>query len=124
MATAKTKPSDFTGRQREALAEANIEEQQKRASELSLATAEATQKLETEVLDATKPNVQPTTIVVEEVKKVDNAEKTVVIRVSDDIESMTLGAGNYYSFKKGQKYEVSVDVADYLESKGYLSVRF
>ncbi len=34
---------------------------------------------------------------------------------------MTLGAGNYYSFKAGQKYKVSRQVAQHLEEKGYLA---
>ncbi len=34
---------------------------------------------------------------------------------------MTLGAGNNYSFKAGQKYVVSKAVAQHLREKGYLA---
>lgn len=121
MATQK-KPSDFTGRQREQLAQEAIEKQQDAANQMAMATAEAVYKSEHEVLDATKPN-RVDTVVVEDVKKT-AANANVVIRVTDDIESMTLGAGNYYSFKAGQKYEVTPEVAAHLEQKGYLAARF
>lgn len=117
----QVKPSDYTGRQREVLAEQFIEEQQTRANEMSMATAEAQVKLETEVLDATKPN-RPVTIVVDEVKRLaKDGEETVVIRTIDTIESMTLGAGNTYSFKAGQKYSVTKEVFEHLREKGYLA---
>lgn len=113
-------PNDVTGRKRDALVAEHIEEIQKRSEEMSLATAEAQIKLETEVLDATKPN-QPA-VVVDEVKIVGSQEgETVEIRVLVDIESMTLGAGNYYSFKAGQKYKVTKAVAEHLQEKGYLA---
>ena len=120
MATQK-KPSDFTGRQRDQLQAEAIEKQQEAANQMAMATAEAAFKSEYEVLDATKPNVVQT-IVVEEIKKT-SEDASVVIRVSEDIESMTLGAGNYFSFKAGQKYEVTAEVAAHLEAKGYLSAR-
>ncbi|NBW10065.1 MAG: hypothetical protein EBR82_18760 [Caulobacteraceae bacterium] len=122
MATQK-KPSDFTGRQHDALAKQALEDQQARASEMAMATAEAAIKAETEIIDATKPSTaQP--IVVDATVKSKDKNATVVIRVSDDIEGMTFGAGNYYSFKAGQKYEVTEDVANHLELKGYVSQRF
>jgi len=41
--------------------------------------------------------------------------------VVDDIEAMTFGAGNFYTFRAGQKYEVSRDLAEHLKAKGYLA---
>jgi hypothetical protein len=117
------KATDFTGRQREKLAQENIEALQERANEISLANAEAAYKVENEVLDATRPNVVET-VVVDDVKPTGASGKTVVIRVAEDIESMTLGAGNYYTFKAGQKYEVTPEVAAHLEQKGYLATRY
>jgi hypothetical protein len=117
------KPADFTGRQRDALAQQALEEQQNRANELAKATAEAAIKVETEVIYATEPNrAQP--IVVDEVISTNAKGKTVTIRVSDTIDAMTFGAGNYYSFKAGQKYEVTEDLAQHLEEKGYVSARY
>lgn len=120
MATQK-KATDFTGRQRDQLQAEALEKQQDAANQMAMATAEAAFKSEHEVLDATKPNVVGT-IVVDDIKKT-SAKASVVIRVSDDIESMTLGAGNYFSFKAGQKYEVTPEVAAHLEAKGYLAAR-
>ena len=54
MATAK-KPNDTTGKMRDQLQSEAIQEQQDRAAELSMATAEAQIKLETEIIDTTVP---------------------------------------------------------------------
>jgi sugar-specific transcriptional regulator TrmB len=117
MAT-KAKPTDVTGRKREAMVEANIDAMQDAANTMSMATAEARVKLETEVIDATKPDRQ--TVIVDEPTIVsDDAE--VVIRVVEDIENMTLGSGNNYNFKAGQKYKVTKHVAQHLQEKGYLA---
>jgi hypothetical protein len=115
----KVKPTDVTGRVREAALEENLEVMQERAQEMSMATAEAQIKLETEVLDATVPN--RATVIVDDPTVNSESEDSVVIRVIETIDSMTLGAGNYYSFKAGQKYKVSRQVAQHLEEKGYLA---
>lgn len=120
MAT-KAKPGDVTGRKREELAAQNVEAIQARAEEMSLATAEAAIKLETEVIDATTPNQK--VVVVEEVTKAANQKDTVVIRVVENIDSMTFGTGNHYTFKAGQKYEVNRNLANHLAAKGYLDSR-
>lgn len=114
------KVNDFTGRQKEALQKQYAEEQAKRAEEMSLATAEAKIKLETEVVDATEPS--RATVIVEDIKNVAKEDDdTVIIRVVQDVESMTLGVGNTYSFKAGQKYKVTKAVANHLKEKGYLA---
>jgi chemotaxis protein CheY-P-specific phosphatase CheC len=117
------KATDFTGRQREQLQAEAIEKQQEAANNMAMATAEAAFKIENEVLDATKPNLVEA-VVVEDITTTGASGKTVVIRVAEDIESMTLGAGNYYTFKAGQKYEVTPEVAAHLEQKGYLATRY
>jgi len=115
----KKSPTDVTGRAREALASQFAEQQAESAAKMSMATAEAAIKLETEVIDATKPDRQ--TVIVEPVTKLGKQEDTVIIRVVENIESMTLGAGNTYSFRPGQKYEVTRSVAQHLQEKGYLA---
>jgi outer membrane translocation and assembly module TamA len=117
MAT-KSKPTDVTGRKREAMVEANIDAIQEAANTMSMATAEARVKLETEVIDATKPDRQ--TVIVDEPTVISN-DAEVVIRVVEDIENMTLGSGNNYNFKAGQKYKVTKHVAQHLQEKGYLA---
>lgn len=120
MATQK-KASDFTGRQRDALAQAALEEQQNAANQMALATAEATIKADTETIDATAPN-KVYSVVVEDIKTV-GSDANVTIRVAETVQSMTLGAGNVYDFEAGKKYVVTKDVADHLELKGYLAAR-
>jgi hypothetical protein len=113
------KPTDVTGVVREKMLADNAEALQERAAEMSMATAEAKVKLETEVIDATKPDRQ--TVIVDEVVTVGTGSTDVEIRVVQDIENMTLGAGNSYSFKAGQKYKVTQNVANHLKEKGYLA---
>jgi len=119
MATAKAKPTDATGRQREAAAAAAAEQQQKAAETMAMATAEKQNAINNDIIDATVPN--RATVIVDEPTIVSNEGKTVTIRVVEEIENMTFGAGNYYSFKPGQKYQVDQDLARHLEEKGYLA---
>lgn len=116
---AKAKPTDATGVMREKLQAEAVEAQQERAAQMSMATAQAAIKLETEVIDATVPDRQ--TIIVDEVVTVSSGDDSVEIRVIEDIENMTLGAGNNYNFKAGQKYRVTKQVALHLKEKGYLA---
>lgn len=117
---AKAKPTDATGVVREKMLADNMEALQERAAEMSMATAQAKIKLETEVIDATVPDRQ--TVIVDEPVTVGKVtEEAVEIRVIEDIENMTLGAGNNYTFKAGQKYKVTKAVALHLKEKGYLA---
>ena len=92
---------------------------EERAAEMSMATAQAKVKMETEVIDATVPERQ--TVIVDEVITVGKEDDSVEIRVIENIENMTLGAGNNYNFKAGQKYRVTKAVAQHLKEKGYLA---
>lgn len=114
----KVKPTDVTGRAREEALAANAEALAKRAGEMSMATATAQAKLD-QVIDATVPDRQ--VVIVDEAVTVGSQVDAVEIRVIEDIENMTLGAGNNYSFKAGQKYSVTKDVALHLKEKGYLA---
>ena len=116
---ATKKPTDVTGRMREQQLEENLEAMQERAAEMSMASASAAVRLETEVIDATVPDRQ--TIIVDEVITVGESNDSVEIRVIETIENMTLGAGNNYNFKAGQKYKVTKQVAQHLKEKGYLA---
>jgi hypothetical protein len=76
-------------------------------------------ELETQVFDPKNPD-QP--ILIDEIEEVGvsvNNDK-VVIRTIADIEDMTYGIGNSYTFKQGVKYSVPRDLAQYLESLGYI----
>jgi len=117
------KPADFTGRQRDALVAQQLEDQAARANEIAMATVEATRKLEDDIIDATTP-MKAEPVLLDAVTKSADSKATVTIRVADNIEAMTFGAGNYYSFKAGQKYEVTPELAAHLEQKGYVSSRY
>lgn len=116
---AKAKVTDVTGRQREEAVKANAEALAARAGEMSMATAVQDYKDATEVVDMTVPST-PTVIDEVESVGVSLADDTTVIRVAEDIEMMTIGAGNNYSFRAGKKYKVDKAVANHLKEKGYL----
>jgi hypothetical protein len=120
MATQKAKPTDATGRQREKLIKDNAEAVQEAATQMAMATAQEQNAINNDVIDMTKPT-QVTTVVVDEAIVVDPSAHSVTIRVVEDIENMTFGAGNMFSFRAGQKYEVTRDLAKHLEEKGYLA---
>jgi hypothetical protein len=115
----KAKVTDVTGRQREEQIKANAEALAARANEMSMATASQQYKDETEVTDLTIPSA-PTVIDEIESVGVSLADDHVVVRVAENIDQMTIGAGNNYSFETGKKYKVSKHVADHLREKGYL----
>lgn len=116
---AKAKVTDVTGRQREAQIQAHAEELAQRATEMSMATATAAYKAETEITDLTDVS-RPTVIDEVESVGVTLADEVQIVRVAEDIEMMTIGAGNHYSFQAGKKYKVPKHVAAHLQEKGYL----
>lgn len=110
---ARRPASDFTGRQREQQVKDAAEAQAARANEITMASASAAQRLETEVVDVT--GFVP--LAVEEVE-ISLSEQEVIIRVNEDL-NPTIGA-KAYAFKVGQKYKVPKLVAEHLEEKGVL----
>jgi hypothetical protein len=116
---AKAKVTDVTGRQREEQLKSVAEQQAARASEMSMATAVKEVKDATEVVDMTIPSA-PTVIDEVESVGVSLADDSVVVRVAENIDMMTIGSGNNYSFQAGKKYKVSKHVANHLQEKGYL----
>lgn len=120
MATQKTSPLDATGKAAEDAAKARAAELKKREAEISLTRQIEQEALETQVFDPKKPD-QP--LLIDEIEEVGvsvNGNDMVVIRTITDIEDMTYGVGNSYTFKSGVKYSVPRDLADYLEGLGYI----
>jgi hypothetical protein len=117
---AKAKVTDVTGRQREEMIKANAEEMVSRANEMSMATSVREYKEQNEVIDVTNPSAVATVIDEVESVGVSLADDTTIVRVAEDIENMTIGAGNNWSFQTGKKYKVPQNVADHLKEKGYL----
>ena len=119
MANKPTSPQDATGRAAEDVAKRNAEEIQKRKDEISISRAAEQELLETAVFDPKKPDAPIFIDEIEEIGVSVNNDK-VVIRTISDIEDMTYGVGNQYTFKAGVKYSVPRDLAEYLERLGYV----
>lgn len=120
MANSQTSPLDSTGRAAETARKANAKALQDRAEEISLVRAAEIESLQNDVFDPKKPDAP---ILLDEVEEVGVAvnNDTVIIRTHQDIEDMTFGVGNHYSFKNGVKYRVPRNLAVYLDNLGYLS---
>jgi hypothetical protein len=110
---------DVTGRAVEEAARRNSEELQKRKDEISISRQAEQELLETAVFDPKKPDAPILIDEIEEVGVSVNNDK-VIIRTISDIEDMTYGVGNQYTFKQGVKYSVPRDLAEYLERLGYI----
>lgn len=119
MATQTKRQNDFTGRQAQEVAAQAAEAKRIRAEQAADAKAAEAQEFENSVFDLTNPE-RP--VIVDEVVEVgvEMANDTVVVRVSETIENMTVGHGNTYHFKAGGKYQVPKEVADRLEELGLL----
>ena len=119
MAKTQTSPLDATGRAAEQAAKKNAAELKKRQDEISIATQIEAESLEKDVFDPKKPD---TPIVLDDIENVgvSTAGDFVVIRTITDIEDMTYGVGNTYTFKAGVKYRVPSGLANYLEQLGYI----
>ena len=119
MANSQTSPLDATGRAAEQAAKKNQEELRKRKDEISIAAQIEAESLENDVFDPKKPDAPLVLDDIEEVG-VSTANDMVVIRTITDIEEMTYGVGNHYTFKAGVKYRVPSGLANYLEQLGYI----
>ena len=120
MATAQniTSPLDSTGRAADKARKDNAKALAEAQERMSVAQAAEAQSLANDVFD---PLVQAP-IVIDEIENVGVtlADDSVIIRTVVDIEEMTYGVGNTYTFKAGQKYKVPKKIADYLEALGYI----
>jgi len=119
VANTQTSPLDATGRAAEAAAKKNAKALKDRQDEISLAAQVEAEQLETQIFDPKKPDAP---IVLDEIENVGvtTANDTVIIRTITDIDDMTYGVGNHYSFKAGVKYRVPGHLANYLEQLGYI----
>lgn len=117
MANQRVRPADYTGRQRQKLAEQHAEVVRAREDQIAMSQA-AQAELDDSVHDvagnrqATELNEQGEVVYVEAPAK--------VIRINTTIENMTFGAGNNYTFEEGKQYRVPALIADHLEELGYV----
>lgn len=120
----RTKASnDFTGRQAAQLAAETAEQRKQAADQMAMITATEKQEFEDTIFDMTEQPQAPT--IIDEVIEVGVglADGSVVVRVAEDVDNMTYGYGNNYSFKAGGKYKVPRGVADRLQTLGLLYER-
>lgn len=119
MANTPTSPLDATGRAAETAAKKNAAELKKRKDEISIAAQIEAESLENDVFDPKHPDAP---LVLDEIENVgvSTAGDMVVIRTITDIEDMTYGVGNTFTFKAGVKYRVPAQLAGYLEQLGYI----
>ena len=119
MANTPTSPLDATGRAAETAAKKNAAELKKRKDEISIAAQIEAESLENDVFDPKHPDAP---LVLDEIENVgvSTAGDMVVIRTITDIEDMTYGVGNTFTFKAGVKYRVPSGLAAYLEQLGYI----
>lgn len=119
MANTQTSPLDATGKAAEQAAKKNAAELKKRKEEISIATQLETESLEKDVFDPKNPDAP---LVLDEIENVgvSTAGDMVIIRTITDIEDMSYGVGNTFTFKAGVKYRVPRSLADYLEQLGYI----
>ena len=119
MANTPTSPLDATGLAAEKAAKKNAKILQDRKDEISIAAQVEAESLENNVFDPKKPDAP---LVLDDIENVGvtTANDTVIIRTITDIEEMTYGVGNHYTFKSGVKYRVPSGLANYLEQLGYI----
>ena len=119
MANTPVSPLDATGRAAAAAAKKNAKAIQDRKDEISIAAQVEAESLEKDVFDPKHPEAP---LVLDEIETVgvSTANDMVVIRTITDIDEMTYGVGNTYTFKAGVKYRVPSHLANYLEQLGYI----
>ena len=119
MATATTNPMDATGKAAEDAAKARAKEIAARKDEISLVRQQEAVSLENDVFDPKQPDVPLVLDEVEDLGVAVKGDDMVIIRTMHDIEDMTFGVGNNYSFKAGVKYRVPLSLARHLARLGY-----
>lgn len=124
MAAPRTKvnPRDFTGRQKQILAEQTAEERARRADEITMIDAQARVARDQPIeLDSTGREVPREADVSEqEPAPIQVAPEFATIRVNCDLEKVTIGQENNFDFREGQVYRVPYNVARHLDSLGYI----
>jgi hypothetical protein len=119
VANTQTSPLDATGRAAEQATKKNAAELKKRQEEISIANQIEAESLENDVFDPKQPDAP---LVLDEIENIGVSTNNdyVIIRTITDIEDMTYGVGNSYTFKQGVKYRVPSSLANYLEQLGYI----
>lgn len=116
----RKRQGDLTGIETERLIKENAEELKRRAEEISLMAEVEAEQNEIPIDFTNGPAAPP---VKDEIETLGDIELEPVFKTiipNTTLESMTFGAGKHYSFEEGKKYNVPVELARHLESKGLL----
>lgn len=123
--TAK-RPQDVTGRLAEKLQEEHKEELARRSEEIGLVNAVRVESLDDPIdiipahlAEARRQTADPASDL-SEATEVVVEEPMVGMRVSVDLDDVTIGHGNTYSFKVGQKYRVPRYIYAYMDERGFV----
>lgn len=133
MAQKQNRPGDFTGNQKAKLAREHSEEVARRDGELSMMEAAEAEAAQNRVTDYTGDLNVP--LILDSIEDLTAADEELLlapdspqlreaphrtIRVNANLESVTIGVGQNYSFVEGEKYKVPAQVAEHLEEKGFV----
>lgn len=116
---AQTRPGNLTGKLKQEQAEQHAEELKAREGEISLMNA-AAEEAKKETVNYSREEVTDDDVKEAVQQQVQVKEATRVIRVNENIEQMTYGKGTSYDFEVGRTYKVPAELADHLESIGYI----
>lgn len=114
----RVSPKDFTGQQKAKLQEQHAKEISDRRDELAMMEAAEREGLDIAIVQDGSGTQHR--LSAEDVEAVDLDPQWVEIRTNCDVEHATIGYGNDYNFKEGQKYKVPPFVAGWLNELGYL----
>ena len=114
---------DMTGKAKEALAEEYRKEQEAKAHSMSLATADLEAQAVDEPIELkTNEEIEAERAALAAIEaeedgliEVDSAEPKKTFKVNTDLDEVTIGHGNNYSFKRGQTYTAPFSVYWHLE---------
>lgn len=119
MVRQQARAQDYTGKQREAAAKER-DEQAKRASEISMATAEAEAAERAEVVDLSEPN-RPVEV---ETGPVEVEAATRRVTMNTTLENTTFGRNEYgpntLTLEEGRTYILPKAHADHLDRQGFV----
>ncbi|MBD0734055.1 hypothetical protein [Streptomyces sp. CBMA29] len=118
----KTNPRDYTGRQKQLLAEKAAAEREKRQDEITMIDSQvrAAKNVPIELDSSGREMPRAAEITEQEPVPVQVAPEFATIRVNCDLEKVTIGQDNHFDFAEGQVYRVPYHVALHLESLGYI----
>jgi hypothetical protein len=116
----RKRAGDLTGIETERLQKENQAELKKRAQEISLMAEVEAEHNDVPIDYSNGPITSVQTDELSEDTEIQLDTPTRVIIPNTNLEQVTFGAGNHYTFEEGRKYTVPVDIARHLSSKGLL----